>query len=109
MEKYKFRVVIFVLSHGWVMVGVPVDDGRESGEVRVAYAHTVRRWGTTEGIAQLCKTGPLEGTVLDPTIPHEDHLKINYAHEIFCLECDPSKWVEALKLPVDKTGSLPPF
>lgn len=90
------RIEILILTHGWVIVGVVTDDGRESGEAEVAYAHTIVRWGTTDGIAQLCREGPRRETRLNPAIPSGDLLRINRTAVIARLACDSSKWSERL-------------
>jgi hypothetical protein len=90
------RIEIIVVSHGWVVVGVVVDDGRESGEILLAYAHSIDRWGTTKGIAQLCHEGPRKETKLNPLVPYDAQLRINRAHGMLFLPCDSAKWLSAL-------------
>ena len=90
------RVEIIVVTHGWVVVGVVQDDGRESGEAEIAHAHAIARWGTSKGLAQLCESGPLPSTRLESLIPHADRLRINRAHVIARLLCDSSRWLRAL-------------
>ena len=89
------KIEILIITHGWVIVGVVTDDGRESGEAEIAYAHTIARWGTTGGLAQLCE-GPRGETRLNPMLPHGDALRINRAHVIGRLACDSSKWSKKL-------------
>lgn len=58
------RIQILVCDRGFVLVGrVSVDEER-AFHWRVRDCRCVRRWGTTNGLAQL-RTGPTENTVLD--------------------------------------------
>jgi hypothetical protein len=54
---------LFVLTHGWVIVG-RVEDVPESGWIHLASSAIVRRWGTTKGPGELA-SGPLSGTIYD--------------------------------------------
>lgn len=90
------KIEILVITHGWVIVGVVTDDGRESGEAEIAYAHAIVRWGTTNGLAQLCHEGPRRETKLNPAIPFGDLLRINRTAVIARYACDSSKWAERL-------------
>jgi len=85
-------IEIIVVSHGWVVVGVVVDDGRESREMLLGHAHSIDRWGTTDGLAQLCHEGPRKETRLRSLVPYDSQLRINREHVKFCLPCDPEKW-----------------
>lgn len=90
------RVDIVTVAYGWVLVGVITDDGRESGELELAYAHTIACWGTTSGLAQLCHEGPRRETRLNKSVPFGDVLRINRQHVGMRLACDPAKWSKAL-------------
>lgn len=85
-------IEIIVVSHGWVVVGVVVDDGRESKEMLLGHAHSIDRWGTSDGLAQLCHEGPRKETRLRSLVPHDSQLRINREHVKFCLPCDLAKW-----------------
>jgi len=59
---HKGDFCIVVADRGWVFVGfiTPLDNS----EVRIDCCYNIHRWGTTEGLGQLCDSGPLEETVL---------------------------------------------
>lgn len=52
---------IIVMTSGWVIVG-RVNDHMDTGMLILHEAKHVCRWGTTEGIGQLC-SGPTKETV----------------------------------------------
>jgi hypothetical protein len=54
---------IVVLQRGWVAAGVFSQD---AAQCRLNNAFIVRQWGTTAGLGQLAKEGPLQETILDP-------------------------------------------
>lgn len=72
-------IFIFVCDRGFVVVGEM--DGRETLPFswHLSKSRTIRRWGTTEGLAQL-KDGPLAETKLDVvcerTLPQRSVLDI---------------------------------
>lgn len=77
---------IVVLQRGWVVVG---EYKREGDRVTVENGSVIRRWGTTQGIGELAKKGPLPNTVLDycnGTIEAHD-LAV-----VLTLKCEASKW-----------------
>ena len=79
--------IIYVLTNGWVVVGqnpVPC----EGKILRLSNAHTIRRWGTTEGLGELFG-GPLESTKLDKL---SSDLTINTKAVIMEFEVDTDKW-----------------
>jgi len=90
------RIEIIVVSHGWVVVGVVIDDGSESGEILLAYAHSIDRWGTTNGLAQLCHEGPRRETKLNSLVPYDAQLRINRAHGMLFFSCNATNWLKAL-------------
>jgi hypothetical protein len=53
---------IFVLDRGWVFVGQLEHVTKE--HVTISNARCIRRWGTTQGLAELVD-GPKQDTVLD--------------------------------------------
>ena len=62
-EKGKSSKKIVILQRGWVFVG---DFYKVGSHCRLENAACVRRWGTTKGLGELAKKGPLSNTVLDP-------------------------------------------
>lgn len=63
-----FRIV--VLQRGWVVVGRFSQEGEEC---RLDGAQCIRRWGTTQGLGELCG-GPLRETKLDKMGPVKFHV-----------------------------------
>ena len=59
---------IFVMSRGWNLYGEVKDQVQQGDEMflELKRCGVIRRWGTTEGLGQLAKQGPLEETILDP-------------------------------------------
>lgn len=64
------RVRIFVLDRGHVKVARSVEPQQHCLWLPVTDSRTVRRWGTTGGLAELCD-GPTAETVLDNLCPAE--------------------------------------
>lgn len=69
LEDKGYRIV--VVDRGFVFVGFV----REAHNcIHVLNARNIRKWGTTQGLAQLAKDGPTKETILDPEmdieIPH---------------------------------------
>ena len=79
-------VFLFVLDRGFVVVGRAAIDAELAFHWRVR-GRTVRRWGTTDGLSQLCG-GPLEATVLDPVCWR----RVPFRSVIEILEVEESKW-----------------
>jgi hypothetical protein len=78
--------VILVLQRGWVLVGKYRKDGVYD---TLTEGKVVRRWGTTQGLGEIAKNGPLETTVLDP-MPYGAR-----AHElavVMIVPCNPEAW-----------------
>ena len=55
---------IVVLDRGWVYVAREVVESDK--QLRLEGARCIRRWGTTEGLAQLANEGPQPKTKLEP-------------------------------------------
>lgn len=54
-----------VLQRGWVMVCELTNTRLDSLFLQATHCATVRTWGTSEGLGELCRKGPLAGTKLD--------------------------------------------
>ena len=54
---------IYALERGWVVVGIPT---QSDGQITLASASVVRRWGTSKGLGELAAKGALTGTKMDP-------------------------------------------
>lgn len=57
------QYLIAVLTHGWVLAGVVLDQTEEA--VTFSRAAVLRRYGTTRGLGELAH-GPLAATAWDP-------------------------------------------
>lgn len=76
---------IVTLQRGWMVVGRYAEDG---DRVVVTDASVVERWGTTDGIGQLARSGPLSDSRLRKVGTVRTHI-LAVLHTI---DCDPSKW-----------------
>lgn len=54
---------IVIAQRGWVFVG---DVTRTEADVVIENVAVIRRWGTTDGLGQLARSGPTQATRLDP-------------------------------------------
>ena len=54
---------IFVVESAWVIIGTIAEI--TSTHYHLIDAQVVRRWGTTEGLAQLATSGPTKDTILE--------------------------------------------
>lgn len=86
----KERVLLFVLDRGFVIVGRASLDEELAYHWRV-YGRTVRRWGTTEGLAQLVG-GPTGETVLDAACWR----RVPFRSVIEMIEVEGEKWTSHL-------------
>lgn len=76
---------IVVLDRGWVVVGLLEQDG---DWFLLINGFVIRRWGTTMGLGELAKNGPLPETKLEPlplTKFHKDKM-------IMIINCSDEKW-----------------
>jgi hypothetical protein len=78
---------ICILQRGRVVVGEFESDGVTSWS-RVKRCACVRLWGTSAGLGQLAKEGPLPDTVLDPQ-PETEWPTLATVETI---KCNPEKW-----------------
>lgn len=69
MTSHNHRIV--VLQRGWVAVGEL--DRSTAPQLTLRNASIVRRWGTTSGLGELARKGPLKETKLDPCGTLEFH------------------------------------
>ena len=56
--------IIVVAQSGWVFVGER-HDNPPTGVLCLERASVIRRWGTENGLGQLCLTGATKETILD--------------------------------------------
>lgn len=82
---------IVILQRGWVMVGTFSKDG---SECQLSNAAVIRSWGTTKGLGELAKNGPIaDKTVLDKCygVVEFDWLTI-----VAAISCEKKAWKNAL-------------
>jgi hypothetical protein len=79
------NIKIVVVDRGWVFIG-NVFKSAESTSIK--NCHVIRRWGTSEGLGELCIKGKLDKTILDKCLDVEIPLKSIIAY----LDCDQEKW-----------------
>lgn len=89
MEKKNIKIVI--LQRGWVMIG---DFKKEGQDCKLKNAFVIRRWGTSHGLGELAKKGPLTDTVLDPCFFDVD---FDYLTVVATIGVDQNLWAEKLK------------
>ena len=61
VQEYEGDIKIVILQRGWVMIG---RFERSGNDCKLHNALVIRRWGTTNGLPELCN-GKLKDTVLD--------------------------------------------
>ena len=83
---------IVVLQRGWVLVGRYSQRG---SDCLLENCSVVRIWGTSKGLGEIAKNGPIEGkTILDKTPTCSFHeLTV-----CFTMRCEESKWADKLQL-----------
>jgi hypothetical protein len=86
------RTLLFVLDRGFVVVGRARLDPYLAFAWLLEPGRTVRRWGTSKGLAELVG-GPTRETVLDP--PAVRHVPFRAVIEI--IEVSEEKWANHLK------------
>ena len=82
------EIRIVIGQRGWVWVGRYSTDGEE---VILRDAKNIRRWGTTQGLGELC-SGPLVETVLDPV----GTVRLHQLAIVATYNCDSEVWAEHL-------------
>ena len=79
---------IVVLQRGWVVVG---EYSQSGDEVTVSRSRTIRRWGTSKGLAEL-RNGPLASTQLDDG----GTVRCHRLAIVMTIDCNPEKWARHL-------------
>jgi hypothetical protein len=77
---------IVVLQRGWVLVGYL---SRNGSDCKLENASVVREWGTTKGLGELAKSGPMAGTKLDKS---NGVVEFDYLTVVFTNSCEESQW-----------------
>lgn len=80
-----FGRCLVVADRGHVWVG---DVDQDDEYLRIRNARAVRRWGTSEGLNQLAKEGPLTNTRLDAAAD----LLVSRRAAIAVIPCEAGKW-----------------
>ena len=88
------KTCIFVLDRGFVLVGVAHIDPDIAFHWLLKPGRTIRTWGTSEGLAELCE-GPVQGkTVLDKATVR----RIPFRAIIEIMEASDTKWSKHLSM-----------
>lgn len=77
-------LVVADRGHVWIAQKVELDDDF----VRLTNGRAVRRWGTSQGLNELAKTGPLPKTIIDAPA----NLKVSRKALIAIIPCEADKW-----------------
>lgn len=83
-------IKILVLQRGWVVVGRYEKQGQE---VALTNASVVRRWGTSNGLGEIAKNGPLEDTKLDAC---NGTVRAHELAVVLSIDCAADKWEAAI-------------
>src|SRR5258705_1321957 len=86
----KGDIRIVILQRGWTMVG---RIERNGSECKLYNAAVIRSWGTTKGLGELAKSGPLEATKLDKT---NGVVEFDYFTVVATIACEEKSWKNAL-------------
>lgn len=78
---------IVILDRGFVYVG---DVSIDADWVTIKNARNIRRWGTTKGLGELAKSGPLKDSVID----HAGTVRAPLRALIGLIECEASSWTK---------------
>lgn len=76
---------IVIAQRGWVFVG---DVERSGDDVTINNAQCIRRWGTTMGLGELARGGPLSSTVLDDM----GTVRLHALAVVAAIDCEAGKW-----------------
>ena len=79
------NIKIEVVDRGWIFIGHTFNS-KESTLIKNAYI--IRKWGTSEGLGELCIKGKLEDTILDKCLD----IEIPSESIIAFFDCDQEKW-----------------
>lgn len=81
--------MILVLQRGWVVVGEIHHHPEGSLFLSLTNGGDIRRWGTTKGLGELAKRGPLPSTAIDR---HETEAIVPLFSVIKMHECNEEAW-----------------
>ena len=83
-------IKIVILQRGWAMVGILERDG---SECKLHKSAVIRKWGTSQGLGELAKKGPLTNTVLDK---NSGVVEFDYLTVVAAISCEVAKWQKEL-------------
>ena len=83
-------IQMVVLQRGWVVIGQLSKSGQYYS---LKKASVVRNWGTTKGLGELVKSGPLTNTKLDPT---NGTVRFHELTVVMRIKCEESVWLKHL-------------
>ena len=89
-KEFDSPIKICILQRGWVMIGRLERNG---DQCKLHDASVIRVWGTTKGLGELAKEGPLSGTKLDKT---NGLVEFNDATLIACISVEENVWKNKL-------------
>lgn len=88
-KEYDGEIKIVILQRGWVMIG---KFERKGSDCKLHNAAVIRKWGTTNGLPELCN-GKLPGTVLDKC---NGTVEFDYLTVIATISVKEEKWENEL-------------
>lgn len=88
--KKELGINIVVLQRGWVVIGRLSKLGENYS---LKKASVIRNWGTTKGLGELVKSGPLANTKLDPT---NGTVRFHELTVVMRIKCDEEIWEKHL-------------
>lgn len=78
-------IKIVVLQRGWVVVG---KFSQVDQTCYIDNGFVIRRWGTSKGLGEIAKLGPLDKTVLDSS----PRIEFNIYTVVMSIICENEKW-----------------
>lgn len=84
----KPQLLIIVQDRGFVLVAYVVPHEHDYTQWRAIKKAVVRVWGTSDGLGELAKKGPLNATKLDEEGPGD----ISKLHTLRTIECNEEAW-----------------
>lgn len=83
------KINIYVMEERWVIVGVVTARSACGMKTTLGKSATVRVWGTSQGLGELARSGPLGGTRLDA---EPEGVVINERFVMRIIPCDMEAW-----------------
>ena len=89
VQEYEGAIKIVILQRGWVMIG---KFERNGNDCKLHNASVIRKWGTTNGLPELCN-GKLSDTILDKCY---GVVEFDYLTVIATIAVNEEKWKNSL-------------